>query len=241
MSFNQDDQKSLSNSIITDKIIKLAKKNLTPAKALERPQVKNHWRAELTSKQQTYLTTILLISLLFSIMYWWQSRTKIIENSFIDIPVTNSVEQVDAPQIAISEVVIYVTGDVTKSGVYTLPSGSRVIDVLNVAGGLIKNGKIGDNNLARLVSDGEQIDFSLQKVNSGSKSKLSTGKSSQCINLNTASASELDLLPGVGPVLAQRILEWRESNGRFSAIEQLGEVDGIGKAKYSTISAKSCV
>lgn len=231
----------LDKAEVVEKVIKIAKKSLKPSKINEDIPNQVKWRFEISRRNIRTIFLILLLSVTFSGFYWWNSKIKVNEQTSLEIPVSESVEQLDQAEIATSELVVYVTGDVLKTGVFTLPSGSRVIDALEKAGGLSKNGKIGDNNLARLLSDGEQIDFGNDSSPSSKQTSNTPKKSSGCINLNTSTLSQLDALPGVGPVLAQRIIDWKELNGNFKSVEQLSEVSGIGKSKYSTISAKACV
>jgi len=231
----------LDKDEVVKKLINIAKKNLKPAKKNENLPIQANWRFEISPRNLRTISLILLLSAIFSGIYWWNSKIRVNEQSNLIIPASDSVEQIDQENIAISEVVVYVSGDVLKAGVFKLPSGSRVIDALEKAGGLTKNGKIGDNNLARLITDGEQIDFSSNSSLNSKQTNSNAKKSNGCVNLNTSSLSELDLLPGVGPVLAQRIIDWKESNGGFKSVEQLSEVSGIGKSKFSTISAKACV
>ncbi len=203
----------LDKDEVVKKLINIAKKNLKPAKKNENLPIQANWRFEISPRNLRTISLILLLSAIFSGIYWWNSKIRVDEQSNLIIPASDSVEQIDQENIAISEVVVYVSGDVLKAGVFKLPSGSRVIDALEKAGGLTKNGKIGDNNLARLITDGEQIDFSSNSSLNSKQTNSNAKKSNGCVNLNTSSLSELDLLPGVGPVLAKRIIDWKSQMG----------------------------
>jgi competence protein ComEA len=122
------------------------------------------------------------------------------------------------------EVFVHVTGDVRRPGVFTLPEGSRVIDAVNAAGGLLEGADTRTINLARVLIDGEQIIV-------GAQADSGTAK----LNINTASAAELDQLPGIGPVIAQRIISWRTENGRFQNVDQLKSVPGVGAATFASL------
>jgi competence protein ComEA len=143
-------------------------------------------------------------------------------------------------------IVVHVAGMVVSPGVYELAQGSRVNDALAVAGGALPGADLEILNLAALLSDGERIFISRpgQAASSGPRAPpgapagpgaTSAGGPPGKLNLNTASAAELDGLPGVGPVLAQRILDFRQKKGRFSSVRQLREVQGVGPKKYEAI------
>jgi competence protein ComEA len=130
-------------------------------------------------------------------------------------------------------VVVDVAGRVRHPGLVTLPSGSRVADALRAAGGPTPGTDLTSLNLARKVVDGEQIVVGVP----GAAAQTSAGApgASNPVNLNTATAAELDQLPGVGPVLAQRIVDWRAAHGGFTAVSQLRQVTGIGDSKYADL------
>lgn len=140
-------------------------------------------------------------------------------------------------------VVVDVAGKVLRPGVATLPVGSRVIDALRRAGGASRGVDLSTLNLARLLVDGEQILVGMPARAaaaagaSGPTGGSGAGPSSSApVNLNTATAEMLDALPGVGPVTAQKIVDWRTEHGSFSAVEELLEVDGIGPKTLAEIA-----
>lgn len=139
-----------------------------------------------------------------------------------------------------AEVVVAVAGKVRSPGLVRLPAGSRVDDAVRAAGGALAGADTGLLNLARRLVDGEQV---LVGVDPPSGAAPGTGGAAAggLLDLNAASASDLDALPGIGPVLAQRIVDWRDENGRFASVDQLREVTGIGEAKYRDLEAKVTV
>jgi competence protein ComEA len=137
-----------------------------------------------------------------------------------------------------SAVVVDVAGKVHHPGVVTLPAGARVIDAINKAGGVRRGAKTDTLNLARRVVDGEQILVGITATPAPAAvppSSAGTAPPGTPIDLNTATAAELDQLPGVGPVLAQRIVDYRTQHGGFHSVDDLRRVSGIGDAKFADI------
>jgi competence protein ComEA len=137
---------------------------------------------------------------------------------------------------AVNEVIeqylyIHVVGEVVSPGMYQLPIGARLVDAVFAAGGLTDEADNASVNLARELTDGEQI-----IVFSISQEGQSPGtNSSGLISLNRAGEKELEELPGIGPALAGRIIAWREANGGFKSIEDLLKVSGIGESLLSGV------
>ena len=139
---------------------------------------------------------------------------------------------------ATAEVVVDVEGRVRRPGVVRLPVGSRVLDALRAAGGARRGTSTRLLNLARVLLDGEQIWVGANPpVRVGDPAGTSGGPASPSgpVNLNTATVDQLDSLPGIGPVLAQRILDWRSQHGQFTSVDQLKDVSGIGDATFADL------
>ncbi len=137
------------------------------------------------------------------------------------------------------EVTVDVAGKVRHPGVATLPAGSRVVDALRKAGGARGGVNLSSLNLARVLVDGEQILVGKPTPPGGlaaSASSSAPDPTGALVNLNTATAEQLDALPGVGPVTAQKILEWRAAHGAFSSVDELLEVDGIGEKTLADLA-----
>jgi competence protein ComEA len=136
--------------------------------------------------------------------------------------------------------VISVVGRVARPGLVTLPDGARVADALEATGGPARGAHLGGLNLARRLSDGEQIYVGVatppNAEPAGSGGSGGSGRpGTEPVDLNSASVAALDTLPGVGPVTAQRILDWRTQHGRFDSVDQLRDVDGIGPTRFARL------
>ncbi|WP_288484438.1 helix-hairpin-helix domain-containing protein [uncultured Slackia sp.] len=146
-----------------------------------------------------------------------------------------------------AQVYVYVTGAVANPGVYSLDEGLRVCDAVEAAGGLAEDADASTVNLARVLSDGEHIDLptkaeveaALAQGPAGGAS--GTAVATSLVNINTADASALETLSGVGSATAQAIISDREQNGPFSSIEDLMRVDGIGEKKFAKLKDSICV
>jgi competence protein ComEA len=140
-----------------------------------------------------------------------------------------------------SSITVHVVGEVRHPGVYALPGGARAIDAVNAAGGLLGDAEQSAVNLARVVADGEQIAVPRQGeaaggvggagAAAGAPGSPGGGK----VDINTATAEQLDALPGVGPATATKIIADRSANGPFRNVDDLMRVPGIGPSKFDAL------
>ena len=149
----------------------------------------------------------------------------------------NSVASVVAEPSAPAEILVHVAGAVRRPGVYALDEGARVIDAIVAAGGLSRKADGTAINMARMLSDGEQVLVPRRAppAQGSAQPGSSGGSAGVLVNINTASAAELESLPGIGPVLAQRIVDYREQHGPFRTLSDLQKVSGIGPKTFESI------
>ena len=166
------------------------------------------------------LLAVALVAVLGTAFVVWRGRPR-------TTPLPPAAVSVSAPPAAL--LVVDVAGAVRHPGLVRLPPGSRVADALRAAGGLLPGATAGGLNLARKVADGEQV------LVGAAAPPGAAGASAGPLDLNTATADDLDALPGVGPVLAERIVAWRTEHGSFTSVDQLREVSGIGPRKFDSL------
>lgn len=153
----------------------------------------------------------------------------------LDLAATDQLVEVPTSNLAISNpsevIVVNVAGKVLHPGVYRLSAGARVIDAIEMAGGKLPGVDISNINLARTLSDGEQILVG-KNIATSARKKISVDNP---LDINTATIAQFDQLPGIGPVTAERIVNLRKQLGRFNSIEDLKKVTGLGGQKFLEI------
>jgi competence protein ComEA len=137
-------------------------------------------------------------------------------------------------------IVVHITGAVPRPGVYALPEGARVQDVISAAGGFLAEADKEFINLARILEDGEMLDIPYAEgfspvIPTPVQNVITSGSDTDLVNINTASSFELEALPGIGPTTSQKIIAYRDANGPFVSIEDIINVSGIGPGTYERI------
>ena len=183
-----------------------------------------NWLSALSTSQRVVVATLSIAVLyLLGTSFSSENQANKLDLSYIN-------EATSQSNLLASEIFVHVAGEVKNPGLYSLSVGSRVEDAIDLAGGMTNSAFEQSVNLARMISDGEQIIVL-------DKSRVSTGAAqSEFISLNSATLEQLESLPGVGPAMASRIIEHRRMIGSFSDLSQLKDVSGIGDKLYAKIS-----
>lgn len=161
-------------------------------------------------------------------------------NGINNIIEEKAVEEVEKKE----EIAVHIIGAVKKEGIIYLEKGARIIDAIKKAGGETSKADLSKVNLAYQLQDGQKIyipskndknsEYIIESGGNNENIDNNNGKEKK-VNINTANQNELDSLPGIGPSIAERIIEYRQENGNFSKIEDLQNVKGIGDAKFQDI------
>ena len=203
--------------------------------------------------KQKKIVIIVGIIIIIGILYFIyngidKKSTDQIDNNMLSIE-NNTKENEGSKEL----VIVHITGAVKTPGIVKLPEGARIEDAIDKAGGLTEDADISDVNLAYVLEDGIKIKIptiSEEKneeiiINSSGEGivekEISNNSEKKIININKANETDLQTLPGIGASLAGRIVEYRNSNGKFNEIEDIKNVSGIGDSKYENIKNFICV
>ena len=220
---------------------------------------------KLNLKQKKIIAIILIILVIIAYYYLYlKNSTEEISNQDLEVNNTQESNQTNETEKETEEtIVVHISGAVNIEGIVELEAGSRIANAIEKAGGVKENADMTDINLAYPLEDGMKIHIptkeeteanknnenmidesyvtsssggvsSKEDTNSTQGSSKST-TSNEKVNINTATQEELDTLPGIGPSIASKIIDYREQNGKFNSIEEIKEVSGIGDAKYEKI------
>lgn len=217
---------------------------------------------EFTNKQKVVFTILIIILILVGI-YVYNIRFNSSEDD-IDTENVNNINLVenflDANENKNEKdnlIIVHITGAVKKNGIVKLIQGARIYDAIEMAEGSLENADLSKINLAYALEDGQKIyiPFIGEAIENSEEQEYITsnfGNNSSIIqdnnkgesgkvNINTANQTELETLPGIGTATAEKIIDYRNKNGKFSTIEDIQNVKGIGQAKYENIKENICV
>ena len=182
---------------------------------------------DYTYSQRRALIAVSLVAILFATFLFTNTRGRAVAQESAKPTLT-------MPAVA-KTILIHVAGKVKRPDVYPLLAGSRVSDAIKAAGGANKGVDLGDINLARVLIDGEQVYVGYVPKANSSSGKSSKSRFTGVININRGTKAEFDSLAGIGPVIASRIINYRNTNGPFLALDDLLKVSGIGSKTLERI------
>lgn len=211
-------------------------------------------RAGLGSAPGSVVVACVCVALLAVVWAFWRWWPEPSQPTVAVAPVVSDAPVVDVPQSPTSteavpttaELVVHVVGSVRRPGVYRIPAGSRVADAVDAAGGALADAVLDGVNLARVLQDGEQVlvpDAETAARSAGAQGTVGAtpaGAPSGPVDINSATAEQLDSLPGIGPSTAAKILAERDANGPFASLDDLGRVSGIGEKKIEALKDVAC-
>jgi competence protein ComEA len=187
----------------------------------------NHWLEQHRTLVLSMIGILILISVIIVGLRWQQPSPIVIEPP--------------AATATSGPIQVYISGAVAQPDVYSVPSGAIVRDALALAGGPASDADLNAINLAQTLRPGDQVyvphigEVAPPVVSAGENSENPSSAPSGPININTATQAELETLPGIGPALATRIIDYREANGPFATIEAIQNVSGIGPATFENL------
>ena len=189
--------------------------------------------SDLTKEQRRGVMVLAITALALALFSYFSARGEAVPQVVATSPIP-----VTTPELVIF---VDVTGRVKAPGVYQLPEGSRVIDAVNLAGGFKRGFNAAHINLARKLIDGEQVSIKSKKFQPISPPTSRKGVFNGSpgftgmVSINSGTKAQFDSLPGIGPVIAQRIIDHRNKNGSFASIESIQDVSGIGASIFAQI------
>ena len=164
-------------------------------------------------------------------------------NNYEDLEITSTEEENKEETEEKEKIKVHIAGSVVSEGIVELEEGARVADAIDKVGGTTPDANMNQVNLAYKLEDGQKIyipnqneeEYKITEGMEGIQTNEDINKNNELININTATQTELELLPGIGPSAATKIIDYREENGEFETIDDIKNVPGIGEAKYETI------
>ncbi len=207
--------------------------------------------ADLPARPRPLVLALVLVVAAVAVLLAWRSARSVAEP--VAVPqfalaedgrtttgATGAGPAADEPvpaESATPTVTVHVVGPVRRPGIVVLRDGARVADAVAAAGGMAQGAQAAAVNLARRLVDGERIDLHAPEAPQGSAVDAAPGSGAESsVDLNTATTEQLQDLPGVGPVLAERIVAYRQEHGGFDTVEQLQEVAGIGPSRLQELA-----